>query len=91
MLFGAYAVEDCRAAQPSASMPSAILISRTSGGQTQPGSTPRMGDFIPPGFLPALPVRKLQVTSGAKSETTRNEMADEELFFSINAGVRGVD
>jgi hypothetical protein len=91
MLFGAYALEDRRAARPPAPMPSAILISPTSGGQTQPASTPRMGDFIPAGFLPALPERKLQVTSGAKSETTRNETAAEAALFSINAGVRGVD
>jgi hypothetical protein len=68
-------------------MPSVILISRTSGGQTQHVATPRMLDS----FLPARSERKLQVTSGAKSQTTRNETAAEAVFFSINARVRGVD
>jgi hypothetical protein len=42
-------------------------------------------------FLPRRLESKLQVTSGAKSLTTRNETAAEALYFSINAGVRGVD
>jgi hypothetical protein len=50
-------------------------------------ATPRMLDS----FLPARSERKLQVTSGAKSQTTRNETAAEAVFFSINARVRGVD
>jgi hypothetical protein len=48
MLFEAYAEEDSRAVRPSASMPSVILISRTSGGQTQLVATPWMVVFIPP-------------------------------------------
>ena len=47
MLFGAYAVEDSRAVWPPAPMPSVILISRTSGGQTQHLATPRVAVFIP--------------------------------------------
>jgi hypothetical protein len=48
MLCEAYAVEDSRAVWPPALMPSVILISRTSGGQTQQLVTPRMVVFIPP-------------------------------------------
>jgi hypothetical protein len=48
MLFEAYAVEDSRAVRPPASMPSVILISRTSDGQTQQLVTPRVVVFIPP-------------------------------------------
>jgi hypothetical protein len=44
------------------------------------------------GFIPGAPSqRKLQVTSGTKSQTTRNETAAEAVFFSINTGRRGVD
>jgi hypothetical protein len=48
MLFEAYAEEDSRAVRPPAPMPSVILISRTSGGQTQHVATPWMAVFIPP-------------------------------------------
>jgi hypothetical protein len=48
MLFEAYAVEYFRAVRPPASLPSVILISRTSRGQTQHLATPRMVVFIPP-------------------------------------------
>jgi hypothetical protein len=47
MLFEAYAVADSRAVRPPASMPSVILISGTSGGQTQHLATPRVEVFIP--------------------------------------------
>jgi len=77
MLFEAYAVEDSRAVRPPASMPSVILISRTSDGQTQQLATPRMVVFIPPPRLE----RKQQVTSEAKSVTTRNETAAEGVYF----------
>jgi hypothetical protein len=87
MLFEAYAVEDSRAVRPPAPMPSVILISRTSGGQTQHQQHPGWRSS----FLARRPKRKLQVTSGTKSLTTRNETAAEAVYFSITAGVRGVD
>jgi hypothetical protein len=44
------------------------------------------------GFIPRSPrQRKLQVTSGTKSQTTRNETAAEAVFFSIDAGLGDVD
>jgi hypothetical protein len=87
VLFEAYAVEDSRAVRPPASMPSVILISRTGGGQTQYLPTPWTVVF----FRPRRPERKLQVTRGSKSVTTRNETAAEAVYFAINAGVGGVD
>jgi hypothetical protein len=62
-------------------------MSQAGGGQTQQLATSLIGVFIP--RSPSQ--RKLQVTRGTKSETTRNETAAEAVFFSINAGVRGVD
>jgi hypothetical protein len=66
MLFEAYAVEDSRAVWPQALMPSVILISRTSGGQTQQLATPRMVVFIPPASAG-------KETAGYERDQKRNE------------------
>jgi hypothetical protein len=68
-------------------MPSVIFVSQAGHGQTQQLATSRMGAFIP--GPPSQ--RKLQVTSGTKSETTRNETAAGGVFFTIKPGGRGVD
>jgi hypothetical protein len=68
-------------------MPSVIFVSQAGSGQTQQLATSRMGVFIPR----SPDQRKLQVTSGTKSQTTRNETAAEAVFFLITAGVRRAD
>jgi hypothetical protein len=65
--FEAYAVEDSRAVWPAASMPSVILMSGSSGGQTQHLATPRMVLFIPPASVG-------KETAGDERDQKRNDM-----------------